>query len=182
MTTIKGSRTGTRRLIAYCTASGIVYTDELTRSVLGEYVDHLRRGVSKQTASQYIAVAGVCFAWAVDRGHLSHNPFAGLARRSQKTTRRILTDDERQTIVAEAEHADLWMFMLGTGCRVIEVCRIEAEHVRIDSPMPHVIVHGKGDKQRTIPLARRRRVRHSVCSAMPTLRPQRSICTPTDEV
>ena len=40
--TIKGYRTATGKLLAYCTSSGVVYADELNRSVVGEYTDHLR--------------------------------------------------------------------------------------------------------------------------------------------
>jgi len=150
--TMRGYRTGTRRLMSFCTASGITYVDQLNRAAVGEYVDHLRATVSKRTAAQYLVITSVCFSWGVQRGYLSRNPFAGLGRRTRKTSRRILTDKERDTIINQAPLADLWTFMLGTGCRVIEVVGIETDDVRIKSPQPHVRVVGKGGKVRTIPM------------------------------
>ena len=152
--TLRGYRTATKHLTGFCAGAEVSYTDQITRGVVGDYLDHLLRSVSKRTASQYMAVASVCFEWAVDRGYVTYNPFFGRARRSRETTRRILTDEERDKIVTETEHRDLWVLMLATGIRVIEACRLDTESVRFKSPVPHLYVHGKGDKRRTVPLSR----------------------------
>lgn len=151
--TLKSYRTSVRHLQAFCTEAGIIYTDQLKRGVIGEFVDSLLRKVSKRTAGQYVAELSACFGWATRRGYIGRNLFAGKAKRSRKSTRRVLTDAEREAITGtDTQHRDLWLLMLNTGLRVIEMTRLDEDTVRLESPMPHLQVLGKGSKERTVPL------------------------------
>jgi integrase len=97
------------------------------------------------------SILNVWFQWAEDQERLERNPMVGKVPRMRQPKRRprdIFSDAERALLEA---HEPLWAILFGTGLR-----RSEARHLRrdhIDLNRGRLIVHhGKGDKDRIIPL------------------------------
>ncbi len=125
-------------------------------------------GAERATMQRRAAAARVFFAWAHSTGRLAADPATGL--RSPRVDRRlpptVEVDQARRMIEGLAERADaetdpvlrararrdvaIVEVLYAGGIRVGELCGLDASSVDADRQV--LRVHGKGDKQRTVPI------------------------------
>lgn len=118
-------------------------------------------GFSGSTAATYMAVVKSLLRFALLAGYLSFNVGAALKVRRAKDRRvqRILSEDEVQMLLDAAMVPDriVLLFLYGSALRVSELIALRWEDVHWPAgaaPLGAItVVEGKGDKQRTIPVA-----------------------------
>lgn len=127
-----------------------------------DFRNHLRREQSQSVATVNRALVTVrrSFAWLVERGHLEANPAKSVKelRRQQlapqglerSQVRRLLREVElRQDVRAAA----VFSLMLYSGCRVADAVELQLADLIINERNGSAVFrHGKGNKQRTVPL------------------------------
>lgn len=132
-----------------------------TRDV-ADFKDHLRRDQQQAVASvnRAIVVLRRYFGWLVDQGIVPTNPAKPVKelRRQQLApkgldradVRRLLREIElRQDVRASA----IFSLFLYTGCRISDLVNLELGDLLISDRSGSVVFrHGKGGKQRTVPL------------------------------
>jgi integrase/recombinase XerC len=139
----------------------LVISRVTTRDIT-DFRDHLRRerGQAVATVNRALVTLRRFFGWLVERGHLPSNPAKPVKElrrqllapkgldRSQ--VRRLLREIElRQDTRANA----IFNLMLYTGCRVGDLVNLELHDLMLSDRSGSVVFrHGKGNKQRSVPL------------------------------
>ncbi len=152
--TYRSYRNSLRRFERYLDDYGVKSTADVSPALLKRYRAYLFTEIAPGSVVRYMAILHAAFEWA-SGDYLEFNPVAGLVPRAPDQRRRALTDDERDQIIADCDSRarPLWLFMLSTGLRTVEVVRMEPRDAVFDgSPTPFVRVHGKGGKERTVPM------------------------------
>jgi integrase/recombinase XerC len=132
-----------------------------TRDV-SDFRDHLRRegGQAVATVNRALVTIRRYFGWLADQGHVPANPAVAVKelRRQQLApkgldrpqVRKLLREVElRQDVRANA----VFHLLLYTGCRVGDVVALELGDLMLTERSGTVVFrHGKGNKQRSVPL------------------------------
>jgi site-specific recombinase XerD len=132
-----------------------------TRDVT-DFKDHLRREKQQAvaTVNRCLVTVRRFFRWLTEDGHLKLNPAKPVKELQRQqlspkgldrtAVRRLLREIElRQDVRANA----IFSLMLYTGCRVGDLVGLELDDVTISDRGGSVVFrHGKGGKQRTVPL------------------------------
>jgi len=164
---------GTRRLIVHDVRQFAKWFSSSNREpfVVGrvtvrdvvDYRDHLRRAQEQavSTVNRSLVLLRRFFGWLTDQGHVPANPAKSvkeLKRQQlapkgldQSQVRRLLREVElREDIRARA----VFSLMLYTGCRVGDLANLEVNDVMLGDRSGSVVFRfGKGNKQRSVPLA-----------------------------
>lgn len=111
-----------------------------------------RPGWSAKTRACYKAALAAFFGWATDPADpwLDHDPTRYLPRiRVERGTPKPCTDAELTHILTTGtDPVRLWALLAAyQGARCIEIARLQREHVTEAG----TVLHGKGDKHRTVP-------------------------------
>lgn len=110
------------------------------------------RGISDSTIAGYRDVFNSFFGWLFNEGMIPKNPCANIGTiKQEKKVRKPFTAVEIQKMLETADtlrDKTIIMFLLNTGCRISELCGINAEDV--DLTRRECVVYGKGRKERTI--------------------------------
>ena len=152
------------RWFAWCTAHQLDPL-EVERTHVEMYLRWFERQVgSINTVCHGLSVLASFYRWLVQTGMADTTPIAAVRRPSRDET-------PRQTRLTRHELAD-WLnaaeqtggavyamacLLLLNGLRVSEVCGIDIDDLAEERWHHTVIIHGKGDKDATIPLAPRAR-------------------------
>ncbi|MEX0836291.1 MAG: tyrosine-type recombinase/integrase [Nitriliruptor sp.] len=153
-----------RRWFAWCAAHQIDPLD-VERTHVELYMRWFERQVgSINTVCHGISVLAAFYRWLVQTGLLDTTPIAAVRRPSRDETPRHtrLTRHELADWLNAAEtvggsvHAMACLLLLN-GLRVSEVCGIDIDDLAEERWHHTVIIHGKGDKDATVPLAPRTR-------------------------
>ncbi len=132
----------------------------------------LRRGLRAATVNRKLAAVRAWLDWAVAQGQISENPARRVPGvREQNQGIRWLNKRERYALRRAAERilqmarlrypkrwvvlerdALLTVFLLNTGLRAGEVVRLRWSDVVLGERKGHLLVRGKGNKQRVVPL------------------------------
>ncbi len=129
---------------------GCDYLDQLSTAQVDEYRQFLAATMAPRTVRTWMAILLSAFNWGVKLKLFSSNPVKGLVPPQPKPGRRALTDAERKRIVTETEMRDIWLAYLLTGLRAFELGEMPVDRVRVDTPGAHLVVHGKGSKERIV--------------------------------
>lgn len=115
----------------------------------------LEDGVSAVTRNNERAILNSFFQWMVDEELLDRNPMRKVKKiKEKKEQKKAFTQMEVEKIRANCSNereSAIVEILISTGCRVSELCGIRIDEINGDS----VIVHGKGDKDRTCYLTAR---------------------------
>lgn len=135
------------------------------RTTLRDVVDfrnHLHREQRQAVASVNRALVMIrrFFEWLVDEGHLKANPAKGVKelRRQQLAPKGLERASVRRLLRAIELRQDvrggaIFGLLLYTGCRVSDLVNLELTDLMIGERTGSVVFrHGKGGKQRTVPL------------------------------
>jgi integrase/recombinase XerC len=110
-----------------------------------------------RTRYTYIQYLSGFYRWGIRRGHLDANPAEEVDRpRLPQTLPRPIPDQELARALAAADpRMRLWLCLAAyQGMRCQEVAGLRVEDVMLESrPAMLVVAHGKGRRQRLVPLA-----------------------------
>lgn len=110
------------------------------------------RGISDSTIAGYRDVFNSFFGWLFAEGMIPKNPCANIGTiKQEKKVRKPFSSIEIQKMLDACDtlrDKAIIMFLLNTGCRISELCGVNAEDV--DLHRRECVVYGKGRKERTI--------------------------------
>ncbi len=146
-------------LARWCEEFAIV-PDEVTLQVLRRFVGQRRRdGLARASIARKRASLRSFFAWGLRRGVVSHDPAAALdTPKLDHSLPKALRIDQVAALIGDATGDDplelrdaaLLELLYSTGARVSEVVGLDLQV--LDLSRGSVRLHGKGDKQRLVPL------------------------------
>ncbi|HEX8988226.1 MAG TPA: site-specific tyrosine recombinase XerC [Rhodocyclaceae bacterium] len=159
------------RLIAWCDERGIVRPADITRAVLERYQRHLflyRKAdgapLSLTTQQSILNPLRAFFKWLARENHILYNPASELVlpRQPRQLPKVLLSVQDVEAALNEPDIATAWGLrdrailetLYSTGLRRLELTRLALYDV--DLAQGTVMVrHGKGAKDRLIPIGRR---------------------------
>lgn len=164
---MRGRGEAPRTVVAYrATLRCFLLTVEVDRAedVTAEHVyAYLRgcRGLATESRHRYFHEVRCFFNWLVDAGYIEKSPFRGMknVRLPQRVVQPFAPDDLARLLGACGEgevgrrDGALLMLLLDTGARCSEVVQLEPSAVDLDDGRIRVL-HGKGNKQRVVPIRR----------------------------
>lgn len=120
-----------------------------------EYVEAFldRRNISASTRYDWISHLHQFYKWAIDYGHLTDDPTARVVRPKMKRRlpRPISTGDLTLALQMADPTMRAWLSLMAFGgLRCVEVARLEVDDLLWDDGI--IRVHGKGDKERMVPI------------------------------
>jgi site-specific recombinase XerD len=150
------------RFAEWAGRSGLESPEQVDRRVVRSYVaSRTTQRLSAATVKRSLSVLRRYFAWAVREGRCRTDPTVGVTSPAGPSRLpRVLQADEVDQLVARRTAADpFWEardltiveLLYGSGLRVAELCGIDRRDV--DVAGGRVVVTGKGDKQRVVPLS-----------------------------
>lgn len=135
--------------------------EKLSRSDLTEFMTRQRQGgLSARSAARLLSTIRQLYKFLLSEGEVGEDPSANLpSPRLAKTLPEVMTEDEVEALLDAPDISrpkglrDRAMLetMYATGLRISELLALKLEHLKIDM-MPFLIVHGKRDKERLVPL------------------------------
>ncbi len=127
------------------------------------YLARFSSGYSLETRHRYFREVRCFFRWLVAAGFLPESPFRSLknVRLPQRIVRPFSPDDVAQLLArcdpdaaVGARDQAILLTLLDTGIRCSELVQLRLEDLDLDAGRLRVL-HGKGNKQRTVPFASR---------------------------
>jgi integrase/recombinase XerD len=148
------------QLLEHLAERGIATTAQVTPPALLSFLQALTgRGLSSRSqARRWVAVRGL-FRWLRVEGTIDVDPTQGIRMpKSGTKLPELLSRGEIEALLAAPgvdtplglRDTALLEFMYATGCRVSEACDLELDALHLDQGL--VILTGKGNKQRMVPL------------------------------
>lgn len=111
--------------------------------------------LGSRTRYCWISHLGCFFHWAIRKGFLEHNPTLSMdrPRLARLLPRPIDQDDLARAIdAADSTLAAMLIFASHMGLRCCEISRLHTNDILATVEPAMVLVHGKGGKDRTVPL------------------------------
>ena len=134
--------------------------EEITQGDITKYVAMLLdKPISKATRATYIRHLKVLLKWLSDNYSVAYNYKRVKVPKSPKKCVKIYSDEELTEIFKHIHCESEWLtvrnrciiaLMYDSGLRQSEVCTLERS--RISFKEKRMVVHGKGNKERTVPL------------------------------
>lgn len=131
---------------------------EVTAADLDRWQRRLMVEVSAASRANYVRDVALFYRWAVRMGHVPVDPAASLMlpRLPTYLPRPVREDDLATALAAAAGDPRMtaWLaLMAGAGLRAAEVAAVRVEDVNRDRDPAVLTVHGKGRKERAVPLS-----------------------------
>jgi integrase/recombinase XerD len=149
------------RLEAWADARG-KRVEELTRTDLREWIVQLARdGLAPSSVSRAVSAARGFFRFLMLDGHIKSHPAEDLDTPQRNThLPRFLTEEEMERLLAAPDVStaeglrdrSMLELMYATGLRISELVSMKLADVDIDRGL--VVCHGKGSKERHVPIGR----------------------------
>ena len=134
----------------------------VTTRDIGDFRDHLRRdrGQAVSTVNRALVTVRRFLSWLVDEGHLTANPGKKVKElRRQQLAPKGLDRSQVRKLLREVElrgdvrAAAVFSVLLYTGCRVGDLVNLDLGDLMLGERAGTVVFrHGKGNKQRSVPL------------------------------
>ena len=146
-----------RQLAQWCAAFAIVDPDEVTPQVLRRFMATLRReGLARSSVARKRAALRSFFAHLLRRGMISADPAVMVdTPKLDKRLPKVLRADQVDALLRAPDDSPLGLrdravleLLYASGARVSEVCALDVGA----TANARVRLHGKGDKQRLVPL------------------------------
>lgn len=133
--------------------------ERITRGHIEDYLAHLsEKGNTGTTRARKLISLQVFFSFLVEQNMIPHSPAEKVKRpKREQKSKHFLRPDEYNHLLAEAagDPRDYCIFQLflQTGIRVSELIALTLSD--IDLQQKTITIHGKGSKERTIPLEKK---------------------------
>lgn len=134
----------------------------LTQNVIEDYIEfQIDRDISHNTFVTYVRNLKIFVRWVCDNYDVNFTYKTIKVPRGSKKIVRVYSDSEIKHIFSFIHSADLWIelrnktmvsLMLDSGLRQSEVCALK--HIDIDCEKFKMVINGKGNKQRIVPLGK----------------------------
>lgn len=168
--TIKNRRTYLRYFIVWCDDRGLTQPSEITRPIVDRYQRYLyyyrkKDGHPLSFRSQHTRLTSVrsYFKWLAKNNYILYNPSSELElpRLEHRLPKHVLTEREAEQIINMADINDplgirdraILEVLYSTGMRRFELIGLKLYD--IDAERGTLMVHGKGKKDRMIPIGER---------------------------
>ena len=120
--------------------------------------DEHRRGCAPKTLQRRLSACRSFYGWLLRHGRIAANPTAGLrAPKAPRKLPQVLDPDEAKTLVETPVDAPLGLrdralleLFYSSGLRLSELCGLRWAQVDLDDGL--VTVHGKGSRERVVPV------------------------------
>lgn len=115
-----------------------------------------RRGLADATIYTYCGHLRSFYSWAMTSGRARRSPMVGAAvpKRPRYLPRPINDTDLALAMVTADPRTRVILALAGfAGLRAVEIARLKRDDVLDRNDPPMLLVHGKGDKPRTVPLS-----------------------------
>jgi integrase/recombinase XerD len=170
--TVLTARAHLRWFFQWCEARGIVRAEEVTRPILERYQRHLfyyrqaANGRPLSSVSQALRLTMVrgLFRYLVRQGVLLANPASELELPKQRVRlpRDVLSKEEAEAVLLQPDIAQplglrdraMLEVLYGAGLRRLELVGLDVFDIDRSRGIVHVR-HGKGDKERLVPMGER---------------------------
>jgi len=113
------------------------------------------RSICVRTRYTWLSHLSCFYRWGMRRDHFTADPTARIDRpRLPRLLPRPISDDNLTAAIGAADHRLRAMLLLAShmGLRCCEISRLHANDVIDTADAPMILVHGKGAKDRMIPL------------------------------
>lgn len=183
--TVKGAKYGLADLVRFLDNEKVDHVERLTLDILKEYQEDLsfrvsNRGklLSQRTQGQLLGVVKGFTKYLKESDYLVHDPGEKikLPRKPKRLPKIILNDVEvRKMMNAPDTHTNrgyrnriILELLYDTGIRRAEVANITLPDIDLDGG--YILIHGKGNKERVVPLSERvcNLVRNYIIAIRPT--------------
>lgn len=150
-----------RSMTNYLHAKDVRQLVEVTPDLLRGWLDlEHRRGIAASSVGKHHAAASTFFRWCEDQDYIEFSPMRKV-RRPKLPQRAVVgfSREEAKRLVEGASMSGGWLasrdraivlFLLDTGARANELLSLRPTD--IDWPRHRVLLHGKGQKDRWVPL------------------------------
>lgn len=146
---------GYRRVLGAFAAAVPVPPDQITTDHIRSWLSCLRTGdgLKKSSIQTYLTVIRSFFNWLQAEEKISRNPMTRIrsAAVDRKQSRHPLTDEDVELVRGACETLQeraIYELLISSGCRLGEVVDVSADHINWQDRS--LVVHGKGDKTRTV--------------------------------
>lgn len=112
--------------------------------------------VADISVTPYVAAVRGFYGWAVRQGRIPTDPSLAIPtpKRRRRLPRPIADPDLEHAIGAATGRVRIWLVLAGyAGLRCCEIARLRGEDIVPNVSYPYMIVLGKGDKERSVPLS-----------------------------
>ena len=124
----------------------------------GFVADEHRRGCAPKTLQRRLSACRSFYGWMLRHGRIAANPAAGLrAPKAPRKLPKVLDPDEAKLLVETPVEAPLGLrdralleLFYSSGLRLAELCGLRWAQVDLDDAL--VTVHGKGRRERVVPI------------------------------
>lgn len=150
--TIRDRRDNVLRLAKWLDGTPL---DQVTLDDLERWQDHLAQIVTASSRHSYCSNIRAFFKWAHEAGHVIENPAARLVLPKRRLgTPRPIPQDQLDLALRTAHGVLLPLLVLAGYCglRVSEIAAVRGEDVLREPKGTFLLVHGKGGKERIVPL------------------------------
>ena len=117
---------------------------------------HGHAHLKASTRASYAAQTAVFYQWAADLGLIPDNPALRLVRPRQgrRVPRPFAPDDVTLAINCAPPRVRPWLVLAAyAGLRAAEIANLTRDQVRDTARPPVLVVRGKGDKERVVPMS-----------------------------
>lgn len=156
-----------RSFVVWAGRAGLAVPGAAGRTTLRRYLAYLStRGYSRRTIARRASALRRYYRWLRRSGAVEQDPTAGLsAPKGEARLPRVLRPDELRALLDEATPSSrgdgatalrddaLLEVLYGSGLRVAEATAIDVGD--LDLARQRIVVRGKGDKERVVPLSER---------------------------
>lgn len=154
--TLLSYRRATKAFVGYAKTRRWGYVDQIGVPQFTQFkVNQVALGLAPRTVHGQCSIIRAFFSFAVQMSYAETNPVKGaMPARPTKQANRALTEEERGKIWGfDGTRGPIWRFMLATGCRRSEVCKLSAASFELAAiPYPFVRLEAKG-RLRNFPLS-----------------------------
>jgi len=160
--TVKSYLINVRKISRFCFKNRIADVKEFDESFVKSYVNYLHaENLSLQTRKTALSILKKLFEYCYDHELILSNPFERMSvvLRGEKKERKVFSEDQitRFLDIIKADNfirsrdKSIFELLYGTGMRISEAVFLNIEDVDTDH-REVIILHGKGGKQRIVPL------------------------------
>ncbi len=160
-----------QRFLSWCDERGLLKAQDITRPILERYQRHLF--LTRKPDGQPLSVSGqlsylnairAMFKWLTKQNYILYNPASDLElpRATKRLPKHILTASDAESILNQPDiktnngirDRAIMEVLYSTGMRRMELTNLKTTDIDIDRGTV-LIQHGKGDKDRMIPIGGR---------------------------